>query len=355
MGMGTTSGASPLRDLRLNGSAGRSRLIALLEENRDAIARRWSAQAGGDTKQWPEFDRYLAQLIGGLSDVFRGRGWERTQKVIDEIAEVRVRAGVGLEQGLQRALLAGRHVIRPLCGEDVAKECEELMLEALHECVFRFSESYQGLRLASESERMHTRIIKSLIMSLEARDPYTKGHSISVAILSQRIAESLGNVDPARVYLAGLLHDVGKIGIPDNILMKPGPLTRDEWKVMKSHPVVGASILKPIKLYSDVVSAVLTHHENYDGTGYPYGVGGQDIPVISRILRVADSFDAITTTRAHRPSRSADEAVVDITEGKGTLYDPDTVDAFVHVIEKPGITSELSLATLQIDLGEFVL
>ncbi len=353
--MGSPSAGAPLPKFRLNGSAGRRRLISLLEENRDAIARRWSAQAGGQTRQWPEFNRYLAELIGGLSDVFRGQGWDKTQKVIDEIAEVRVRAGVGLEQGLQRALLAGRHVVRPLCGEDVANECEELMLEALHECVFRFSESYQGLRLATESERMHTRIIKSLIMSLEARDPYTKGHSISVAILSQRIAEVMGHPDPGRVYLAGLLHDVGKIGIPDNILMKPAPLTSAEWKVMKSHPIVGASILKPIKLYSDVVSAVLTHHENFDGSGYPYGVAGDDIPHISRILRVADSFDAITTTRAHRPSRSADDAVIDITEGQGTLYDPDTVDSFVEIIQQPGVTSELSLATLQIDLGEFAL
>ena len=353
--MGSPSASSGPEEIHLNGTRGRRALLDALESERDSIASQWLELAGDQRDRWPEIGRYLNLLIEGLADVFRGRGWTRTQNVIDEIATRRVMAGVGLEQGLQRALLAGRHVIPPLCGEDNADECEELLLEALHECVFRFSESYQGMRMASESERMHTRIIKSLVMSLEARDPYTKGHSISVAILSQRIAEVLTTVDPARVYLAGLLHDVGKIGIPDNILMKPGPLTREEWKVMKSHPIVGASILKPIKLYSDVVSAVLTHHENHDGSGYPYGVRGSDIPVISRIIRVADSFDAMTTTRAHRRSRSADDAVIDITEKRGTEYDPETVDAFTEIIHKSGTMSELSLATLQIDMGEFVL
>ena len=334
---------------------GRKRLVEILDDHGDELATVWTEAAGAHVDHWPQFDRYLRSLIGGLGEVFRGMGWARTQAVIDELAQLRAKSGVGLEQSLQKALLAGRRVIRPLCPDD-PDECEDLMLEALHECVFRFSESYQGLRLASESDRMHTRIIKSLIMSLEARDPYTKGHSLSVAMLSQRIACALGpQVDPNRVYLAGLLHDVGKIGIPDNILLKPGALAPDEWEVMKSHPLVGATILKPINLYSDVVSAVLTHHENYDGSGYPYGIAGDDIPPISRILRVADSFDAMTTTRAHRSSRSADEAIAEIRTGSGRIYDPDTVKAFCETIEQPGVMSELSLATLQIDLGEFAI
>ena len=333
----------------------RRRLVEVLEQRGDDLALRWTDEAGEHADRWPQFDRYLRRLIAGLADVFRGRGWDSTQSVIDELARLRVQSGLGLEQSLQRALLAGRRVLRNLCDPEIATECEDLLLEALHECVFRFSESYSGLQLESESERMNTRIIKSLTMSLEARDPYTKGHSLSVAMLSQRIAEALGpGVDRGRVYLAGLLHDVGKIGIPDNILQKAGPLSDDEWEIMKRHPVVGASILKPIKLYADVVSAVLTHHENHDGSGYPYGISGHDIPPISRILRVADSFDAMTTTRAHRPSRSADEAIVEIEAGSGTLYDPATVRAFGEVIRKPGVMSELGLASLQIDLGEFV-
>jgi putative nucleotidyltransferase with HDIG domain len=332
---------------------GRRRLVEILDGHGDELAGLWAEAAGPHGDQWPEFDRYLRRLIAGLAEVFRGHGWDTTQSVIDELARQRVTSGVGLEQNLQRALLSGRRVIVPHCPES---ECEELMLEALHECVFRFSESYQGFRLASENDRMHTRIIKSLVMSLEARDPYTKGHSLSVAMLSQRIACELGpQVDPNRVYLAGLLHDVGKIGIPDRILLKPGPLDAEEWEVMKSHPVVGAQILKPIKLYSDVVSAVLTHHENHDGSGYPYGIAGDEIPVISRILRVADSFDAITTTRAHRSSAPAEDAIEEIERGSGKLYHPETVTAFLEVVREPEVMSELTLATLQIDLGELAL
>ncbi|MDQ4143072.1 MAG: HD-GYP domain-containing protein [Actinomycetota bacterium] len=334
--------------------SGRRRLVEILDLHGDELASMWTEAAGAHVNRWPQFDRYLRRLIAGLAEVFKGMGWGRTQAVIDELAQLRASSGVGLEQSLQKALLEGRRAVRPLCPD--SNECEELMLEVLHECVFRFSESYQGLRLASESDRMHTRIIKSLVMSLEARDPYTKGHSLSVALLSQRIAGGMGpQVDPCRVYLAGLLHDVGKIGIPDNILLKAGPLDREEWEVMKSHPIVGGTILKPIKLYADVVSAVLTHHENYDGSGYPYGIAGADIPPISRILRVADSFDAMTTTRAHRPSRTADEAIAEITSASGTTYDPEAVEAFSGVIDQPGVMSELSLASLQIDLGEFVL
>ena len=341
--------------IQLNGSGGRARIAHVLEQQCEDVAAEWLEKIGRGDGEWPDLHGYLRRLILGLADVFHGRGWDRTQRVIDELAEVRVRAGVGLEQGLQRALLAGRHVIRPLC-KDLGDECEDLLLEALHECVFRFSESYQGMRLASESERMHTRIIRSLIMSLEARDPYTKGHSISVAILSQRIAEAMGgDADPTRVYMAGLLHDVGKIGIPDRILLKPGPLTTDEWQVMKSHPVVGATILKPIKLYSDVVSAVFSHHENFDGSGYPSGIAGDDIPLIARILRVADSYDAMTTTRAHRPSLTSEHAVSQIRAESGTTYDPASVTAFLDIIGQQDVMSELSLASLQIDLGEFVL
>ena len=336
-----------------DGASGRRKLVDALDAHGGELARRWRQAAGRDVDRWPDFDRYLRRLIGGLAEVFRGGGWDRTQDVIDELACLRVRSGVGLEQSLQRALLAGRRVVRDLCAPDAGAECEELMLEALHECVFRFSESYSGLQLESESERMNTRIIKSLTMTLEARDPYTKGHSLSVAMLAQKIAEEIGpSIDRGRVYLAGLLHDVGKIGIPDNILLKPGPLTDDEWEVMKQHPIVGASILNPIKLYSDVVSAVLTHHENYDGSGYPYGLRGNDIPPISRVLRVADSFDAMTTTRAHRPSRSADDAIAEIEAGSGTFYDPETVEKFGVVIRKSGVMSELTLATVEMDLTE---
>ena len=125
--------------------------------------------------------------------------------------------------------------------------------------------------------------------------------------------------------------------------------------MMEAHPRMGASILTPIRLYPDVVGAVLSHHENYDGSGYPYGLAGDEIPPIARIIRVVDSFDAMTSARAYRASRHMDEAIEEICNLRGTLYDPAVVDAFSVVMEAPGAARELGLASLQIDLGEFSL
>jgi putative nucleotidyltransferase with HDIG domain len=221
--------------------------------------------------------------------------------------------------------------------------------------VFRYFESYQGTRLASENDRLYTRIIKSLVAALEARDPYTKGHSISVALLCQKLAEVLGATVPGRSYLAGLLHDVGKVGVPDSILSKPGPLDDEEWEIMKKHPLMGANILRPIKLYPEVVDAVLAHHENYDGSGYPNGLAGNEIPLPARVIRVVDSFEAMTSTRVYRASRPIDEAMAELKKQSGTVYDPAAVAALERIIDAPGSMRELSLASLQIDVGEYSL
>lgn len=345
------SGSSP----RIEGADRRSARACLaqcLDAHRDEITASWMATVEESARErFPDLDRYLRSLISGLYEVFRDDQWSLTQTIIDGLAERRARTGLRLEQGIQRALLAGRRSILAFCPSDNSAT-DDLLLDVLHECLFRFFESYQGIRMASENDRLHTRIIKSLVMALEARDPYTKGHSISVALLAQKIAETLDvTLDSERVYLAGLLHDVGKVGIPDAILLKSGPLTEDEWEVMQEHPGKGASILRPIKLYPDVVSAVLTHHENWDGSGYPARLEGDDIPPIARILRVADSFNAMTSTRVHRPSRSIDSAMEELMRSRGTVYEPRSVEVLVDLVETPGAMRELNLASLQIDLG----
>jgi HD-GYP domain-containing protein (c-di-GMP phosphodiesterase class II) len=137
--------------------------------------------------------------------------------------------------------------------------------------------------------------------------------------------------------------------------MKPGPLSDSEWEVMRSHPGLGAGILRPIKLYPDVIAAVLAHHENMDGSGYPAGLSGNGIHPIARIIRVADSFDAMTSTRVHRPSRSIDAAIEELFMQRGTVYDSDVVEALVDITDTPGAMRDLSLASLQIDLGEFAI
>lgn len=319
----------------------------------EEILASWLKLAGDEeARRVPELSGYLRSLLVGLQDILARQDWTVAQAVVDAMADRRARSQ-GPQQGMQRALLSCRTAVRPYLDRGLRESCDELLLDALHECLFRFFESFQGVRIATENERVHGRIIKSLVMALEARDPYTKGHSISVALMCQKIAEEMNaEADPARAYLAGLLHDVGKVGVPDRILLKEGRLTPDEWRLMEAHPRMGASILTPIRLFPDVVGAVLSHHENHDGSGYPYGLSGDEIPPIARIIRVVDSFDAMTSARSYRPSRSADEALSEIMGLRGTCYEEAAVDAFVDVIGTPGLTRDLSIASLQIDLGE---
>lgn len=315
----------------------------------------WIKLAGDhEVDRLPELPGYFRSLLIGLQDIFTREDWTVTQAVVDALADRRARSLDEPQQGMQRALLACRTAVRPYLDQGQRAACEELLLDALHECLFRFFESFQGIRIASENERLHSRVIKSLVMALEARDPYTKGHSISVALLSQKIATRLG-IDPARAYLSGLLHDVGKVGVPDKVLLKAGPLSPEEWRMMEAHPRLGATILTPIRLFPDVVGAVLSHHENHDGTGYPYGLAGNEIPPIARVIRVVDSFDAMTSSRAYRTSRKASEAIDEIVGLRGVVYEPRVVDAFTSIMDAPGAARELSLASLQIDLGEFSL
>lgn len=323
------------------------RVARVLGRNRDEIASQWirtiSFAPEGDRSLEPT----LRSLISGICDVLTTGDWSLTQMVIDGLAERRARDERDTDESFQRALISGRHVMWPYVTEQVDRE---LLLETLHECVFRYYESYQGLRLASENERLHTRIIRSLVMALEARDAYTKGHSLSVALLCEKIARLLDDVDPHHAYLAGLLHDVGKVGIPDRILGKEAPLSDEEWVIMRAHPIMGANILSPIKLFTDVTEGVLTHHENWDGTGYPTGLAGEEIPILGRLIRVTDSFDAMTSTRAFRVGRSISESLREMRELAGHSYDPAIVTALEKIVDEPTTMRELSLASLQIDL-----
>lgn len=334
----------------------RLRLADALDLHRDDIAAAWYGAIAEDPRvKFPDLERYLRSLVSGLYEVFRDNEWTLTQTIIDGLAERRARTGASVEHGVQRALLAGRHAIKPFYSTNGhADPCDDVLLDALHECLFRFSESYQGVRMSTENDRLHTRIIRSLVMALEARDPYTKGHSISVALLAQRLAQVVGwKMESHLVYLAGLLHDVGKVGIPDSILLKPGPLSAHEWEVMRSHPALGASILKPIKLYPEVLAAVMSHHENLDGSGYPHGLRDEEIHPIAKVIRVADSFDAMTSTRSHRAGRSIDDTMDVLIAERGSVYEPDLVEALAEMVQEPDAMRDLGLASLQIDLQDF--
>jgi len=169
---------------------------------------------------------------------------------------------------------------------------------------------------------------------IDAKDPYTNGHSKRVAIYTRRIAEKMGYTgeDLDRIYYIALLHDCGKIGVPDNILGKPGKLTDEEFEVIKSHTVRGGEILHSFKSLEHVEDGARYHHERYDGRGYPEGKAGEDIPLIGRMICVADSFDAMNTNRVYRNKLTREHIISELENNKGRQFDPQIADIMLGLI-----------------------
>ena len=178
--------------------------------------------------------------------------------------------------------------------------------------------------------------ITSLVSALEARDPHTRNHSTRVAQLAVRVGKEMGLSRPElyELHLGGLLHDIGKIGVPDGILRKPSRLTREEYEVMKGHPTLGARIVSSVPGLESVVRIVLHHHEAYDGSGYPDGLAGDDIPLGARIVAAADTYLSMAEDRPYRPAQSLDHVVRELRRVAGRQLDPDVVDALLVMVAK---------------------
>ena len=177
---------------------------------------------------------------------------------------------------------------------------------------------------------------KALAAAIDAKDPYTRGHSQRVAQISLEIAKEMGQSpsEQQKVNIAALLHDVGKIGIEDHILKKPGQLTDEEYGIIKQHPRWGAMIMGHISQLKEVVPAIQHHHERLDGTGYPEGLAGDQIPMLARIIAVADTFDAMTTDRLYQKAMDPQFVVSKLHEWKGTRYDPTVVDSMTRIYSR---------------------
>jgi HD-GYP domain-containing protein (c-di-GMP phosphodiesterase class II) len=174
-------------------------------------------------------------------------------------------------------------------------------------------------------------VLHALTRSIDAKDAYTRGHSQRVAELSKALAQKVGLTDEQceRVYLSGLLHDVGKIGVPESVLTKPGRLTDEEFAAIRKHPTIGGQILGNIRQLQDIIPGVLYHHERWDGRGYPHMIAGEKIPLIGRIICVADSFDAMSSTRTYRPALPLETVLDEIKRCAGTQFDPMLARLFV--------------------------
>ncbi len=190
--------------------------------------------------------------------------------------------------------------------------------------------------LVKRQEALFHSLIKSLVYTIDAKDEYTRNHSIRVTEYSLAIAGMMGLTEREKktIELASILHDVGKIGVPESILMKADSPSEEEWAYIKSHPAKGESIVKHIVELREIAAIVRSHHEKYDGSGYPDGLTKLDIPLGARIMAVADAYDAITSNRPYRPSLSHNHAVKEILKNSGKQFDPEVVDHFLKLAEQ---------------------
>lgn len=195
----------------------------------------------------------------------------------------------------------------------------------------RLTAALQNLHLYGDLTKLLMGLIHALVNSVDAKDTYTFGHSERVAYFSRSLSQALGMspVECQRVYLAGLLHDVGKIGVPDAILCKPGKLTNEEFEALKKHPEIGERILSHIAQIRDLLPGVLYHHERMDGRGYPHRLAARRIPLLGRIICLADSFDAMTTNRTYRAALPVALAIAEIRRCSGTQFDPVLAEKFL--------------------------
>jgi HD-GYP domain-containing protein (c-di-GMP phosphodiesterase class II) len=221
---------------------------------------------------------------------------------------------------------------------DSAKDSDEFSDEDIRifEAFSNFASAFLGTkRLLNARSLYQEKLVLSIIKILEIHDPYTKGHSENVGIMAEKIASHHGlSVDKCNeIYWIGLVHDIGKILIPSTVLMKTGRLTLDEYDEIKRHPKWGAEILSTAKELDTMVQAVQYHHERWDGAGYPEGLEGDKIPLYSRIISVADTFDAMTSDRSYRSAMTFEDAVDEIKRNSGTQFDPEIVEAFIDMLE----------------------
>jgi response regulator RpfG family c-di-GMP phosphodiesterase len=213
-------------------------------------------------------------------------------------------------------------------------------------------------KLYQDLQKSYLQAIRALANSIEARDQYTAGHTDRVIKLAEPVAAAMG-WDSSRMHgltMGCTLHDIGKIGVPDSILTKPGKLTADERVQMMSHPQVGLKIVSSIDLLKPAVPYILSHHERYDGTGYPGGLKGEDIPIEGRLLAVVDTFDAIMSDRPYRRGANISIAIGELARNKGLQFDPQVVDVFLELLKNGKIPlrelydREEDLNWLEIDL-----
>jgi len=194
----------------------------------------------------------------------------------------------------------------------------------------------RSFELYTKMRKMYLETIRTLAAAIDAKDPYTQGHSERVAQMAVALAQelNLSDKDIENIEYTALLHDIGKIGIDDRILGKKGSLTNEEFDKIKEHPIVGAKIIEPIDFLKNSYQAIYHHHERYNGNGYPDGLKSENIPILARIIAVADTYDAMGSDRPYRKKLSQDKIMKELTEQSGKQFDPEVVKALISVLDR---------------------
>jgi HD-GYP domain-containing protein (c-di-GMP phosphodiesterase class II) len=257
----------------------------------------------------------------------------------DDLSERRLLTQVGFSRLLMCRLWIDEHTVGTVEAyrtQDRPFNCEDAGQIAL---LGTFAaNAFAKIKMSEKLESHYTMTLEALASALEAKDPYTREHTGRIRDMAVALSVAMKIPAPQRraVRLGSILHDVGKIGISDSILQKPGPLTELEWEVMRSHPVVGERMLKGIEFLHDALPVIRHHHERWDGDGYPDGLRGEQIPLGARIVAVCDSFDAMTSDRPYREAIPPDAACEELLRCAGTQFDPVCANLLVDALEKVG-------------------
>ena len=291
-----------------------------------------STVVGGSTATGRS-DRHRHTLIRSASELMRELGDARS--AILEPGQGGLAGAIKSELAVHTILLdgkpAGALVAGDKAGEDPGVSSKDTqLLKAASEFLSVFLDN---ARMYEDQRRLFMGTLQALTASIDAKDRYTRGHSERVSHLAVMFSEAIGLdrefVEDIRI--CGLVHDVGKIGVPESVLQKVGTLTKEEFVLIRQHPEIGHRILRNVPQLANILPGVLHHHERWDGGGYPHGLAGEEIPLIARLLSVADTFDAMSSSRSYREAMPRDVVVKEIQDCAGTQFDPELARAFIDL------------------------
>ena len=260
-------------------------------------------------------------------------------EIVKDVPKIMITGGNAIDEEIKSFNMGAEEFIYKPYVNEVVRSRTLHVLEIDHlkrHLSQKVNEKTQNLKVAMlENKKMFMSCAHVLSLTIDANHPYTYGHSRRVANIARIIGENsgMGQEELNRLYVSGLLHDIGKISTPNEILNKPERLTDLEFDIIREHPVIGYEILKDFKEFDFICEVVRWHHERYDGTGYPDGLKGDEIPKTARIVAVADAYDAMATKRAYNSVRPVEDIIKELLNGRGTQFDPYYVDILIDILE----------------------